>query len=47
MPHVGADQLLALLMHDVDDRAEPQQVLIPGVAADLGMALARADSSLN
>ena len=36
-----ADQLLALLMHDVDDRAEPQQVLIPGVAADLGTALAR------
>ena len=28
-------------MHDVDDRAEPQQVLIPGVAADLGTALAR------
>jgi hypothetical protein len=36
-----ADQLLALLMHDVDDRAEPQQVLIPGVAADLGTARAR------
>jgi hypothetical protein len=28
-------------MHDVDDRAPPQQVLIPGVAADLGTALAR------
>ena len=36
-----ADQLLALLMHYVDDRAEPQQVFIPGVAADLGTALAR------
>ena len=38
---MARDQLLALLMHDVDDRAEPQQVLIPGVAADLGTALAR------
>ena len=35
------DQLLALPMHDVDDRAPPQQVLVPGVPADIGTALPR------
>ena len=32
------DQLLAFLMDDVDDRAAPQQVLVPGVLADVGAA---------
>ena len=36
-----ADQLLALLMHDVDDRAPPQQALVPSVLADVGAAVSR------
>ena len=35
------DPLLALLMHDVDDRALPEQILVPSVLADVGAALPR------
>ena len=38
---LGVDQLLAFLMHDLEDRAAPQQVLITGVLADIGAALPR------
>jgi len=44
--HVGSlalrdDPLLALLMHDVDDRVLPEQILVPSVLADVGAALPR------
>jgi hypothetical protein len=35
------DQLSALLMHDVDNRAPPQQILVPSTLADVGAALPR------
>jgi len=35
------DQLLALLMHDVDDRAPSQQVLVAGILTDVDAALPR------
>ena len=38
---MGGDQLFALLMHDLDDRTAAQQILVPGVLADVGVALPR------
>jgi hypothetical protein len=35
------DQLLALLMHNVDDRTGAQQILVTGVLTDVGPALPR------
>ena len=37
---LGGDQELALLMHNLQDRAASQQVLVPGILADVGTALA-------
>jgi hypothetical protein len=38
---LGDDQTRALLMHDVDDRALSQQVLVPRILTHVGAALAR------